>query len=76
MNTTYSQNISPVDALWVLYKSQTKKVREELFKRIVNERVSANAPTAATKGATKTFADSQYTTLKSREEINRWFESL
>ena len=35
--TTYPSNVSQVDALWALYKSQTKKVREAFRMRIFTE---------------------------------------
>ena len=35
--TIYPQTISPVDALWALYQSQTKKVREAFRLRLLSE---------------------------------------
>jgi hypothetical protein len=46
MNTVYSTKpqqmleISPLDALWSLYKSQTKRVRDAFRKRLLAESVS------------------------------------
>ncbi len=37
-NATYQPTVSPVDALWALYQSQTKKVREAFRMRVVAER--------------------------------------
>ena len=34
---SYQQNISPVDALWALYQSQTKKVRQAFCQRLLTE---------------------------------------
>ncbi len=36
--TTYPSTVSPVDALWALYQSQTKKVREAFSKRVMAEK--------------------------------------
>ena len=38
-----SQNISKVDALWVLIQSQTKAVRKALTERLLAERSQAKA---------------------------------
>ena len=38
-----SQNISTVDALWVLIQSQTKAVRKALTERLLAERSQAKA---------------------------------
>lgn len=38
-----SQNISKVDALWVLIQSQTKAVRKALTERLLAERTQAKA---------------------------------
>ena len=35
--TTYQTTVSPADALWTLYKSQTKKVREAFRMRLEAE---------------------------------------
>lgn len=35
--TTYPTTVSPIDALWTLYKSQTKKVREAFRMRLIAE---------------------------------------
>lgn len=35
--TTYQSRVSPVDALWTLYLSQTKKVREAFRLKILAE---------------------------------------
>ena len=35
--TIYPQTISPADALWALYQSQTKKVREAFRLRLLSE---------------------------------------
>ena len=37
MRTVQQNVISPVDALWTLYKSQPKKVRMEFLKRVKGE---------------------------------------
>ena len=34
---SYQQNVSPVDALWALYQSQTKKVRQAFRQRLLTE---------------------------------------
>ncbi len=36
-STIYPQTISPADALWALYQSQTKKVREAFRLRLLSE---------------------------------------
>ena len=36
--TTYPSTVSPVDALWALYQSQTKKVREAFSMRVMAEK--------------------------------------
>lgn len=38
--TTYQPTISPTDALWALYQSQTKKVRQAFRSRLWAEEVS------------------------------------
>lgn len=35
---TYQPTVSPVDALWALYQSQTKKVRDAFRMRVVAEK--------------------------------------
>ena len=40
---THSQNISTVDALWVLIQSQTKAVRKALIERLLAERSQTKA---------------------------------
>ncbi len=40
---TQSQNISTVDALWVLIQSQTKAVRKALIERLLAERSQTKA---------------------------------
>ena len=40
---TQSQNISTVDALWVLIQSQTKAVRKALTERLLAERSQTKA---------------------------------
>ena len=35
--STYQPTVSPADALWTLYQSQTKKVRDAFRMRILNE---------------------------------------
>lgn len=35
--TAYQQSISPADALWALYQSQTKRVRRAFRQRILEE---------------------------------------
>lgn len=35
--TNYQQSISPADALWALYQSQTKKVRKAFRQRVLEE---------------------------------------
>lgn len=39
--TSDSQNISTIDALWVLIQSQTKAVRKALTERLLAERTQA-----------------------------------
>ena len=36
-NITYQQNVSPLDALWALYQSQTKKVKNAFRSRLLAE---------------------------------------
>ena len=38
--STYEPVISPIDALWTLYQSQTKKVRQAFRQRILAEEAS------------------------------------
>lgn len=40
VSTTYQPTVSPADALWVLYQSQTKKVRKAFRQRILAEDAS------------------------------------
>ena len=35
MENVFSSNISPVDALWALIQSQTKTVKEALYKKVL-----------------------------------------
>lgn len=35
--SNYQSNISPIDALWALYQSQTKRVRKAFRQRIIAE---------------------------------------
>ena len=37
VNITYHQEISPLDALWALYQSQTKKVQKAFRSRLLAE---------------------------------------
>ena len=41
--STQSQNISTIDALWVLIQSQTKAVRKALTERLLAERTQTKA---------------------------------
>lgn len=82
MITTNTTNISPVDALWALYQSQTKanrkKFRDLIKKEEVNEQNAANAKSSIAVGAKRRedFNGSDYITLKSHEDIDRYFESM
>ena len=41
--SNYQSNISPIDALWALYQSQTKRVRKAFRQRIIAEENEDNA---------------------------------
>lgn len=41
--SNYQSNISPIDALWTLYQSQTKRVRKAFRQRIIAEENEDNA---------------------------------
>lgn len=38
--STYHNDISPLDALWTLYRSQSKRVRKAFYKRVLLEQVA------------------------------------
>ena len=37
LSTTYNRSVSPLDALWSIYKSQSKRVRKAFRQRIMEE---------------------------------------
>ena len=77
VNTT----ISPVDALWALYQAQSKankkKFRTLIKEEEQKERSVANAKSFIASGKSREdFDNDNYITLKSHEDIERWFNSL
>ena len=77
VNTT----ISPVDALWALYQAQSKankkKFRTLIKEEEQKERSVANAKSFIASGKNREdFDNDNYITLKSHEDIERWFNSL
>ena len=66
-----SQNISTVDALWVLIQSQTKAVRKALTERLLAERSQAKAQQLFAKEQTMKVTFDYLPELVQRKKIKK-----
>ena len=82
MKTVNTSTITPVDALWTLYQSQSKANKKK-FRSLIREEEGKEQITSSSKSfvaiGTKRredFNDGEYITLKSHEDVDRYFESM
>ena len=60
---TYQPTVSPVDALWALYQSQSKKVRKAFRQKLQEEEKSQSRQGAARDGKRKHYKSLRRITL-------------
>lgn len=70
--------ISPVDALWTLFMSQTKRVRKEFVCRILETETNAITPSLAKKiaKAEKDYSEGKTVHFNSIDEMDAYLDNV
>lgn len=80
MEATYTSNqtVSPVDALWTLFVSQSKKVRKEFTERLMSAEANKISPSLAKKiaKAEKDHSDGKTVHFNNVEELDAYLDNL
>lgn len=70
--------VSPVDALWILFISQTKRVRKEFVCRILETETNTITPSLAKKiaKAEKDYSEGKTVHFNSVDEMDAYLDNL
>ena len=75
---TSNQIVNPVDALWTLFVSQSKKVRKEFTERLLSAEANTISPSLAKKiaKAEKDYSNGKTVHFNNVDELDAYLDTL